>query len=220
MFRGPGLRAVFLVILILVNTAAPAVDGLNPDLSLNRARISKAYFEGDFDTVVEALEAYRKVQPNLTREDKIYVYKYLSVIYAAKPETRAKAESFMYQLLKIMPSIELMDLYISDNIEAIFNSVRLRFEQQQHYTGSDSTPAGTAGKGRPANAFATDPNKAFPTPEKREGKPVKSEKAEKQGGKAWIWWTAGAVGVAVAGFIYFSQYSDPEPAKRDTLVLN
>jgi hypothetical protein len=218
--RGTGLRAIFLVILILVNTAAPAVDGLNPDMSLNRAKISKAYFEGDFDTVVEALESFRKVQPNLTREDKIYVYKYLSVIYAAKPETRAKAESFMYQLLKIMPSIELMDLYISDNIEAIFNSVRLRFEQQQHFTGSDSTPAGTNGKGRPAASFATDPNTAFPTPAKREGKPVKAEKADGKSGHAWIWWTAGAVGVAVAGFIYFSEFSEPEPAKRDTLVLN
>jgi hypothetical protein len=144
--QGILLRVLLLILILLVQIASPAVAGLNADGTLDRAKISKAYFEGEFDLVVEALETFRKLQPNPVREDKIYAYKYLSVIYAAKPETRGKAESYMYQLLKIMPSIEIMDLYISDNIESIFNNVRMRFEHQQRVgldsgQGSASMPA-------------------------------------------------------------------------------
>jgi len=174
----------------------PAVAGLNADGSLDRPKISKAYFEGDFDQVVEALEAFRKLHPDPTREDRIYTYKYLSVIYAAKPETRAKAESYMYQLLKIMPSIELMDLYISDNIESIFNTVRARYEQQQRYgldSGQGSRPA--AGAAKPVQA--ADP------------------------ALSWVWWTAGAVGIAaaVAGFVYLSEPVRTASAPSDTVDL-
>ena len=175
------LRAILLVLLIVAQAALGAVDGLNPDNSLDRATISKAYFEGDFDKVVKALETFRKAYPNPTREDKIYAYKYLSVIYAAKPETRAKAESFMYQLLKIMPSIELMDLYISDNIEAIFNSVRMRFEHQQQYAGrvADEPPGPKDIDAEPASSAAP----AAPGPARPESP---AAQAGKKSGRPWV----------------------------------
>ncbi|HKP96003.1 MAG TPA: hypothetical protein VJ385_09630 [Fibrobacteria bacterium] len=185
--------------ILLLQSAQAAVDGLNPDGSLDRSRISKAYFEGDFDMVVSALETFRKLHPDPSREDKIYTYKYLSVIYAAKPETRGKAESFMYQLLKIMPSIELMDLYISDNIEAIFNSVRIRFEQQQRI-GPDSTGSAASGKGKPPAASLRASDKS----------------------STWVWWTAGAavgVAAAVAGFVYLSDSPKTASMAPDTLDL-
>lgn len=209
------LRILISAVLIALTVARAAVEGLNPDLTLNRAKISKAYFEGDFDMVVDALESFRKVQPNPSREDKIYAYKYLSVIYAAKPETRAKAESYMYQLLKIMPSIELMDLYISDNIEAIFNSVRLRFEQQQRYTGSNPDRAPKPSSAGPASIPAAPA--ARPSPAGAE----KAGNAEAAGDASWIWWTAGAVGVAavVAGYVYFAATPEPKSAPHDTLDL-
>jgi hypothetical protein len=65
---------------------------------------------------------YRQTFPaSSTREDSIFVFKYLSVIYAADSTTRLKAESYMVQHLRLMPTIELVDLYISDNIHAISN---------------------------------------------------------------------------------------------------
>lgn len=189
----------------------PAVTGLNSDGSLDRPKISKAYFEGDFDLVVEALEAFRKIRPNPSREDRIYTYKYLSVIYAAAPETRAKAESYMYQLLKIMPSIELMDLYISDNIESIFNTVRLRFEQQQRIgldSGQGSRPATSAAKPVPAANPATS---AAAGNSKTSGEETSS----------WVWWTVGAVGIAAAvtGFVYLSEPVKTASAHSDTVDL-
>jgi hypothetical protein len=211
------LRALFLILILFVQIAMPAVAGLNADGSLDRAKISKAYFEGDFDLVVEALETFRKIQPNPTREDKIYIYKYLSVIYAAKPETRGKAESYMYQLLKIMPSIELMDLYISDNIESIFNTVRVRFEQQQRLgtNPGQGNPPAPAREAAPASA---PPRKPVPVDPRTAGE---KRKAGKESSSSWVWWTVGGVGIAaaVAGFVFLSDPSKSPSASSDTVDL-
>lgn len=215
------MRSIILFLILLASSATAAVEGLNADGSLDRSKISKAYFEGDFDKVVNALETWRKMQPNPTREDKIYAYKYLSVIYAAKPETRSKAESFMYQLLKLMPSIELMDLYISDNIEAIFNSVRLRFEHMSKTSldsGQDGRPQppglGASANGATGSGPAQDGAKGKPTPVSRNEPSVKSR-------STWPFWTVGAVGLAavVAGYLVLSEPQRTASASPDTLDL-
>lgn len=217
------MRAILLALLIVSQSASGATDGLNADMSLDRASISKAYFEGDFDKVVKALETFRKAYPNPSREDKIYAYKYLSVIYAAKPETRAKAESFMYQLLKIMPSIELMDLYISDNIEAIFNSVRMRFEHQQQYAGkgAEASPGPKDIDPAPASSAAPIASAAPAAPGPARPDSAAARAGKKSGRSSWVWWTTAGVGVAaaVAGYVYLAADADPEPAERETINL-
>ncbi|MEO6097233.1 MAG: hypothetical protein ABIW76_16805 [Fibrobacteria bacterium] len=211
------MRSLFLMVLVMVHSlSAGGVDGLNSDASLNRPVISKAYFEGDFDLVVNALEAFRKMNPNPSREDRIYVYKYLSVIYAAQPETRAKAESFMYQLLKIMPSIELMDLYISDNIEAIFNTVRMRFEHQQKISPDTGQASRTVAQSEESRRSSIAPL------ETEKPKPARPGDQAAKRGSTWIWWSVGAVGVAAAvvGYVYLNQPFQAEvAAPRDSLVL-
>lgn len=214
--QGNPLRVLLLILILLVQIALPAVAGLNADGTLDRAKISKAYFEGEFDLVVEALETFRKLQPNPVREDKIYAYKYLSVIYAAKPETRGKAESYMYQLLKIMPSIEIMDLYISDNIESIFNNVRMRFEHQQR-VGLDS------GQGS-ASMPASVPPSASAGPRmtgSARGTSAGNSPSAGKGSASWVWWTAGAAGVAVAvtGYILLSESSGEAAETPETVDL-
>ena len=114
-------------------TPSFASFGFKLDGSLDKPVISKAYFEGDFHRILPPLEAWRTSRAAKTHEDSIFVYKYLSVIYAADSTTRNKAESYMVQLLKLMPTIELVDMYISDNIEAIFKDVQEKFLKQQQY---------------------------------------------------------------------------------------
>jgi len=108
--------------------------GFKLDGTLDKEAISNAYFEGEFSTVLPPLETYRQNFPaSATRDDSIFVYKYLSVIYAADPETKAKAESYMVQLLKLMPTIELIDVYMTDNIQAIFRKVKDEYLGRQEY---------------------------------------------------------------------------------------
>lgn len=164
--------------------------GFKLDGTLDKEAISHAYFEGEFSRVLPPLEMYRQSIPaNATREDSIFVYKYLSVIYAADSTTRPKAESFMVQLIKLMPTIELIDLYISDNIQAIFKNVKSEYLKQQEYVRDHDE------YGHPKNS-----------PEKTA---LKSDRKNNS-----VWWFAGSVGAAAAiGTVVYFYNPDEEPRK-------
>ncbi len=157
---------------LVAPTVALAGFGFKSDGTLDKEAISHAYFEGEFSRILPPLEMYRQTFPvTATKEDSIFVYKYLSVIYAADASTRNKGESCMVQLIKMKPTIELLDLYISDNIASIFKDVKQNYLQQQKYV-------------REHDQFGNekqDSNEVMP-PKKRSHQ--------------WIWWTTGAVGAA------------------------
>lgn len=187
------------IIFILLGIAslpglAIAAFGFKLDGTLDKEAISHAYFEGEFHRVLPPLETYRQSFPaTATREDSIFVFKYLSVIYAADSSTRGKAESYMVQLIKLMPTIELLDLYISDNIQAIFNNVRQNFIKQQQYVRQHDQ------YGRPI------PDSGKASPRRSRGK--------------WIGWAMGGVGTAAAAAgVYYVLSDDPKP-KVDRVVL-
>jgi hypothetical protein len=198
------------------------MKSINPDDSLNKAAISKAYFEGEFWTVITGLEEFRKKGlASASRDDSVYTYKYLSVVYAAEPSTRQKAESFMYLLLKMMPTIDLLDLYISDNIEAIFLKVRSDFDRMQKLKEAeadatrqesmasnaavntaashlDSTRMGTA-----ENTIATVAAPP-PGPTTQKAPPGVAPRPSEQRGKLPPWvWTALGGGVVASVTTYF-----------------
>lgn len=166
------LPAAFLMLGVAESTYA--AFGFKMDGTLDKEAISHAYFEGEFNRVLPPLETFRQSFPgNATREDSIFVYKYLSVIYAADSSTRIKGESYMVQLIKIMPTIELIDLYISDNIQAIFRNVKTSYFQEQKYVSEH-------------DAFGN---------QKSQGDSVSTKKPQ---ARNWIWWTLGGVGTAAA----------------------
>ncbi len=175
-----------------------AAFGFNLDGTLDKTAISHAYFEGEFARILPPLEVVRQSFPGQAKkEDSIFVYKYLSVIYAADPKTKLKAESYMVQLIKLMPTIELVDLYISDNIEAIFKNVKQSYVQQQAYVGSHDE------YGRDKNPASTGGVKVAPR------------------SKKWLWWTLGGVGTAaIATTAYFVLHEEPgSQTQSDRLPL-
>ncbi|HKP97322.1 MAG TPA: hypothetical protein VJ385_16360 [Fibrobacteria bacterium] len=168
-----------------------AAFGFKLDGRLDKNAISKAYFEGDFHRILPPLEVWRVSHSTKSREDSIFVFKHLSVLYAVDSATRNKAESYMVQLLKLMPTIELVDMYLPDNIEDMFNKVKERYLKQQEYARHHDT------LGRPLKDSALvkdstlEKGKPEPKPAKEkpaQGKPTRSS--------TWVWWTAGAAGVA------------------------
>ena len=134
------------------------------------------------------METFRQSYPNPTKDDQIFVYKYLSVIYAADSSTRKKAESYMVQLVKLMPTIELIDLYISDNIQAIFKDVKANFLKQQKYVREHDV------YGHPSGA-----DSALTSAPRKKGHPV-------------LWWTLAGLGVTAAvatTYILMSESTSP-----------
>ena len=166
--------------------------GFNIDGTLDKKAISHAYFEGEFSRILPPLETFRQSYPNPTKDDQIFVYKYLSVIYAADSSTRKKAESYMIQLVKLMPTIELIDLYISDNIQAIFRDVKSNFLKQQKYVREHDV------YGHPSN----------PGPDSA------THPKPRNGSSSWVWWTAGGVSLtAVAATLYFVDFTSSSSRK-------
>jgi hypothetical protein len=163
--------------------------GLLEDGSIDKKLVRDYYFEGDFDEVKKTLEAFRKNNPDAAVHDLAFVYKYLGVVYAADQETRQKAESYLFQMLKLMPKIDLADMYVSEQVEDIFQKVKKRHQEMHPDQQADSSPDKDASQ---------------------------KETQDSPTSKRWIWWTAGGVGVAamVTGFLLLSS---EEKAEKQTL---
>jgi hypothetical protein len=185
-----------IVAICLFASGAVAAFGFNLDGTLDKPTISKGYFEGDFGRILPPLEAWRQgIVDNKTRDDSIFVFKYLSVIYAAKPATKDKSRSFMFQLLTLAPTIEILDMYASDEIERAFHSVKKEFKERHAYLSTHDS----LGKEKPKP-----PPMAADTTQLKDGPTSK-----------WIWWTAGGVGLAaaVAGS-YFLFFDEPGSSRQ------
>jgi hypothetical protein len=189
-----------LAIVAFVPLLCEASFGFKLDGALDKPAISKAYFEGDFHRVLPPLEAWRTSRATKTHDDSIFVYKYLSVIYAADSSTRNKAESYMVQLLKLMPTIELVDMYISDNIEAIFKDVQEKYLKQQKYIRNHDE----LGQARTDSASGISKM------------PPKGATVSERHSTPWIWWTVGGVGLAaaVAGSYFIIHDDSQSPSEK------
>ncbi len=187
---------------------AHAVKGVNADGTLDKKVVSQAYFEGEFWTVITALETFRKSGVKCTREDSVYTFKYLSVIYAADATTRNKAESYMYQLLKMMPTIDLLDLYISDNIESIFKKVKNDYDRIEKIrpegiaANPPQGPDSSKSRAQAASAPAKNSSPPDETAQANSATPQPQEGKSKSGIKPWVPITIAGVGVVAASVTY------------------
>jgi hypothetical protein len=78
------------------------------------------------------------------------------VVYSASPETREKGRYYMMRLLELVPTAKLIDMFVSDEIDRIFEKVREEFYAKQHGFGLDTLtlslparPGNTTGKPSP-----------------------------------------------------------------------
>jgi hypothetical protein len=105
-----------------------------PD-TLNRAAIQSAYSDGEFETLANQLEVFRLAHAVMRREDSLLVAKYLGVIYTAHPGSREKGKYWLYRLVQSDPRADLVDLYVSDEIQAVFDRVRREAITRRRYQG-------------------------------------------------------------------------------------
>lgn len=98
----------------------------------------------------------------------------------------------MLQLIKIVPAVQLIDLYVSDNILSIFKNVKQGYEQQQeHLQGHDK------------NGHS-----------KTNTTPIAEGKSNN-----WIWWTAAGVGLTTAVVAtYYAFDLASTPGKKHVLA--
>lgn len=91
---------------------------------LNQIAIHYQYNDGDFPAVISAIDTFTRAHKTYSRADSIFIARHLAVVYTANPDTREKGKYYMYQMLDLIPSGDLVDMYVSDEIEKIFSYVK------------------------------------------------------------------------------------------------
>jgi hypothetical protein len=186
--RLAGFRALLIAWLIVQPQTTVAA-------SIDLEAIHNTYNEGDFDAVIKLTDSFTKGNGSFTRSDSAFVFKHLAVVYTANPKTREKGKFYMYRMLEMLPSAELVDMFVSDEVDRIFDKVRREFKTRQKNFGVDTTLISLPEK-EPA----------------REPAKVVSVKKEKKGTNTVWFWAAGGAVVAGAGIatVLLMQTDAPE----------
>lgn len=189
--NGPRGGALLALLAALLCGAAQAAG-------LDQKAIHASYEEGDFDKVLVRIEDFQKSHASYSREDSVFIAKHLAVIYAANPETLEKGKYWMYQMLRVMPAADLVGMYVSEEIDRIFDKIRVEFTRRQVQFGVDTArmvlpPKQPKETGDAVTAAATPASKSPPKPKTAVGK-----SRESSGWKTGLW-VAGGLGVAAAG---------------------
>lgn len=105
---------------------------------LNQKGIHELYNNGDFEKVIDVLERFQKNNPDCSFSDSVFIAKHLAVVYSAAPETREKGRYYMMRLLELVPTAKLVDMFVSEEVDRIFEKVREEFLAKRHGFGLDS----------------------------------------------------------------------------------
>ena len=97
------------------------------------------YGDGNFETVVQILESYRARHDRYRAADSVVVAKYLGVVYAANPDTREKGKYWLYRMLQLDAGQDLVDLYVGEEVQGVFEKIRQEFIVRRNYRGISDT---------------------------------------------------------------------------------
>jgi hypothetical protein len=126
---------------------------------LDRARVHGLYQEGEFEKVVRELAAYGKGACACTRDDSVFAEKHLAVVLAANPVTRELGRYHMHRLLELSPRADLLDMYIGEEVDGVFEKVR-----KEHALRAAEPAAKPAPKPAVAVQAVAKPVPALPAP--------------------------------------------------------
>ena len=127
------------LLLALCAFGARATYAGDPADTLDQRKIHDLYNAGDFEPVISVLETYLADHKTYSHSDSVFIAKHLAVVYSANPETREKGKYYMFRLLELLPSAKLVDMYVSEEVDRIFDKVREEFRARQHSFGVDTS---------------------------------------------------------------------------------
>lgn len=167
----------------------------SPPHSLDQKAIHLAYIEGEFESVVHAIDSFTKANRTFSRSDSVFIAKHLAVIYTANPETREKGKNYMFRLLNLLPSAKIVDMFVSDEIDHIFEKVREEYVVRQESLGLGAPTKLESNRYAIDKLSARDPLEAAenpsPTPEPAAG--------QKKGISRKLYWVAGGAALVAIG---------------------
>jgi hypothetical protein len=205
-------------------------------VAVDKQSVQELYQSGEFDQLIALLENMRRERSLRDRDDSVFIYKYLGVVYGADMNTRRKAESFLYQMLKLDPRQDLEDLEVGDAILSMFREVRKRYDrtandsltvsEREHVKKSlktfgypiDSTGKNLVNVNLDSNAAEPGASVGQTGADNSTGTPASGATAEQDASdRRWLWVAGGAAAVTLVGIGTIFLMSEPE-TKTTTLV--
>lgn len=211
------LAFVMLMGASLCAAAAPALK------KLDQKKIHNEYNDGNFDRVTASLEGFMARNSSYSLEDSVFIAKHLAVVYSANPETREKGKYYMHRLLAILPTAKLIDMYVSDEIDRIFDKVREEFLSRQQAFGVDTAKVSIPNQSpsrKDREQMAAEPGPAREPSEEQPKAVAKSKaKAKDETGikPAYLIFGSTAV-VALSLATYFILSDDPKTTEKTYVV--
>jgi len=105
--------------------------------SLDTLRIHDYYKNGDFDKVIQSLEGFQKTKRTCSLSDSLFLEKHLAVVYAANPATRERGRYHMYKLLDLSRNSDLLEMFVGEEVDGIFEKVRKEHEVKNPVLASE-----------------------------------------------------------------------------------
>lgn len=106
------------------NAAAEASAAEAPAARIDQKAVHDEYLNGNFEAVLARIEAFRKRNPDHSREDSIFIARHLAVVLAADPRSVEAGKYWMHRLLLLKPDGDLDGMYASEAIERMFAEVK------------------------------------------------------------------------------------------------
>jgi hypothetical protein len=185
----------------LAKDAKPKPSSPAPIRILDQKRIHAIYSEGDFEGVIASIDSFTQANKTFSQSDSVFIAKHLAVVYTANPATREKGKNYMFRLLALLPSAKIVDMFVSDEIDHIFEKVREEYVVRRESLGMDE-PTHLESNQYAAKKMTMNPggdsvNGAQHAQKERQAK-------AKTGSSHAVYWVAGGVTlVAVAGSAWY-----------------
>jgi hypothetical protein len=195
---------VFLVAVAVAAGAGPAAPSLGKPGTLDHKAIHERYNDGDFDEVLAVLEDYVGRNRTWSHEDSVFIAKHLAVVYTANPATREKGKYYMHRLLELLPSAKLVDMYVSEEIERIFEKIREEYQTRQRPSREDVSRTAAA------EAAPADPRKS--------NLATVEPSASRKRGHAGFWIAGGAAAAAAGLTVVYFVHQAEKPADSNFRV--
>jgi hypothetical protein len=192
-----------LLFAVLITASAAPAPGQQAQTTalLDQKRIHRDYNEGNFENVIADIEGFQKSHATYPASDSVFIAKHLAVVYSANPGTREKGKYYMFRLLEMLPSAKLVDMYVSDEIDRIFEKVREEYVSRQKGFGVDAV--GAVPNRAPVNDRKTETAGTHPAPAPAAA--ARSSKPEEGSHGRKAVWIASGVAAATVGLaaVYF-----------------
>jgi hypothetical protein len=184
-----------------------------PSVSIDRDHIQELYHAGELKSIETQISALLKRRPTLSKSDSIFAYKYQGVVLAADTLSKLLAKDYFYKLLTLAPDVDIIDMYVSEGIYALFTDVRREFLARSKYVQSKTSIEAGIGKNKSENEVDT---LVQPVKPRTASLPQRVQKPDNSS-KQWLYWSLGGTVVsgALVGLYFMSQ--EQEPPKRTKL---